>query len=52
MKKYVCTVCGYVYDPQNGEPDQHVDPGTAWEDVSEDYVCPLCGVGKDMFSEE
>ncbi len=52
MKKYVCTVCGYVYDPQNGEPDQHVHPGTEWDDVSEEYVCPLCGVGKDMFSEE
>lgn len=52
MKKYVCTVCGYVYDPEKGDPDQNVEPGTAWENVPEDYVCPLCGVGKDLFEEE
>ena len=50
--KYVCGICGYVYDPEAGEPDSGVDPGTAWEDVPEDFVCPLCGVGKDQFSPE
>ena len=49
MTKYVCTVCGYVYDPEAGDPDNGVDPGTAWENVPEDWVCPLCAVGKDMF---
>ena len=48
--KYVCDVCGYVYDPEIGDPDNGVDAGTAWEDVPEDWVCPLCGVGKDEFS--
>ena len=51
MKKYVCTVCGYEYDPAVGDPDQGIAPGAAWEDVPEDYVCPACGVGKDMFEE-
>ena len=49
MTKYVCTVCGYVYDPEAGDPDNGVAPGTKWEDVPEDWVCPLCAVGKDMF---
>ena len=40
--KYVCDVCGYVYDPEIGDPDNGVDAGTAWEDVPEDWVCPLC----------
>ena len=52
MKKYVCTVCGYVYDPEAGAPDHGIAPGTAWEDVPDDFVCPECGVGKDMFEEE
>lgn len=51
MKKYVCTVCGYVYDPEAGAPDMGIAPGTAWEDVPEDFVCPLCGVGKESFEE-
>ncbi len=46
--KYVCDVCGYVYDPEKGDPDNGVAPGTAWEDVPEDWVCPLCGVGKEQ----
>jgi rubredoxin len=50
--KYVCEVCGYVYDEVAGDPEHGVAPGTKWEDVSEEYVCPLCGVGKDMFSAE
>ena len=49
MKKYVCTASGYVYDPAVGDPDSGIQPGTAFEDIPEDWVCPLCGVGKDMF---
>ena len=45
MKKYVCTVCGYEYDPEVGDPDNGIAPGTAFEDLPEDWVCPLCGVG-------
>lgn len=52
MAKYVCTVCGYVYDEAEGDPDAGIAPGTKWEDVPEDFVCPLCGVGKDMFEAE
>lgn len=51
MKKYVCDVCGYVYDPAVGDPDNGIAPGTAFEDLPADWVCPLCGVGKDEFSE-
>lgn len=51
MKKMVCTVCGYEYDPAVGDVDNGVPAGTSWENVPEDYVCPLCGVGKDMFAE-
>lgn len=52
MKKYVCNICGYIYDPAEGDPDNGVAPGTAWEDVPEEWVCPLCGAPKDDFSEE
>ncbi len=52
MKRYVCTACGYVYDEAQGDPESNIAPGTKWEDVPDDYVCPLCGVGKDMFEEE
>lgn len=52
MEKYVCSICGYVYDPEVGDPDNGIEPGTAWEDVAEDWVCPLCGVGKDQFEAE
>ena len=52
MKKYVCDVCGWVYDEELGDPDNSIAPGTKFEDLDEDFVCPLCGVGKDMFSEE
>jgi rubredoxin len=51
MKKYVCIACGYIYDPEIGDPDNGVDAGTSWENVPEDWVCPLCGVGKDQFEE-
>lgn len=52
MTKYVCTICGYVYDPEVGDPDNGIAPGTKFEDLPEDYVCPTCGVGKDMFEAE
>jgi rubredoxin len=52
MEKYVCTVCGYVYDPEAGCPEQGIAPGTPWEEVKDDFVCPMCGVGKDMFEKE
>jgi rubredoxin len=51
MKKWRCLACGYVYDPAAGDPDNGVPAGTAWEDVPDDWVCPVCGVGKDMFEE-
>ena len=51
MKKYVCDVCGYIYDEEIGDPDNGVEAGTKWEDVPEGFLCPLCGVGKDEFSE-
>ena len=51
MKKYVCTVCGYVYDEAAGDPEHGIAPGTPWESVPEDFECPLCGVGKDQFEE-
>jgi rubredoxin len=52
MDKYVCTVCGYIYDPELGDPDSGVDAGTKWEDVPEDYECPVCGASKDDFEKE
>jgi rubredoxin len=52
MEKYVCTVCGYVYDEALGEPDNSIAAGTKFEDLADDYVCPLCGVGKDMFEKQ
>lgn len=51
MKKYVCDVCGWEYDPAIGDADSGIEPGTAFEDLPEDFVCPPCSVGKDMFSE-
>ena len=50
--RYVCEVCGYVYDEEMGEVDHGVAAGTEWANVPEDFVCPLCGVGKDQFSKE
>ena len=49
MKKYICIICGYVYDPAAGDPDSGIAPGTAFEDIPSDWVCPLCGVGKEDF---
>ena len=52
MDKYVCEVCGYVYDPAEGDPDNGIDPGTKFEDLPDDWVCPVCGASKDDFSKE
>jgi flavin reductase (DIM6/NTAB) family NADH-FMN oxidoreductase RutF/rubredoxin len=52
MDKYVCKVCGYVYDPEKGDPDGGIVPGTKFEDIPDDWVCPICGVGKEDFEKE
>lgn len=52
MEKWVCSVCGYVYNPEEGDSENGVAPGTAFEDLPADWVCPECGVGKDMFEIE
>ncbi len=52
MEKYVCTVCGYVYDPEKGDPENKVPPGTPFESLPEDWVCPECGAGKDSFEKQ
>lgn len=49
MDKYQCGPCGYIYDPAEGDPDSGIAPGTPFEDLPEDWCCPICGVGKDMF---
>ena len=49
--KYVCDVCGWQYDEAGGYPEGGIAPGTKWEDIPEDFECPLCLVGKDQFSE-
>lgn len=48
-KKYECTICGWIYDETQGDPEHGVPAGTAWEDVPEDFECPDCGIGKDYF---
>lgn len=52
MKKYVCDVCGWVYDEAVGDPENSIAPGTEFENLPDDFKCPLCGVGKEDFSEE
>lgn len=49
MKTYICTVCGYEYDPAKGDEEHGIAPGTAFESLPDDFVCPVCGVGKDLF---
>lgn len=49
MQKWICQVCGYVYDPAVGDPSNGALAGTSFEDLPEDWVCPECGVGKDQF---
>ena len=50
MEKYVCNLCGYVYDPEAGDPDSGIKPGTAFNDIPDDWKCPLCGASKADFS--
>ena len=50
--RYVCSVCGYTYDPEYGDPGLGIAPGTAWEDVPDDFTCPICGAGKEDFEAE
>jgi rubredoxin len=52
MKKYTCSVCGYVYDPALGDPEHGIAPGTAFEDLPDDWVCPICGSEKSKFVAE
>ena len=52
MKKYVCSACGYVYDPEQGDPDSGIKPGTLFNEIPDDWVCPVCGATKSMFVEE
>lgn len=49
MAKYQCTVCGYVYNEDEGDADSNIPPGTKWEELPEDWVCPICGATKDQF---
>ncbi len=49
MDKYECMVCGYVYDPEEGDPDSDIAPGTPFANLPDDWVCPVCGAGKDDF---
>lgn len=51
MAKYVCP-CGYTYDEQAGDPENGIAPGTKWNEISEEFVCPVCGLGKDSFEKE
>lgn len=52
MAKFVCTVCGYIYDEEAGDPDNGIEPGTLFTDLPDDWECPLCSVGKEDFEEE
>jgi len=49
LSKYECQVCGYIYDPEQGDPDGGIEPGTAFEDIPHSWVCPVCGAAKDQF---
>ncbi len=50
MDKWECLLCGYVYDPEQGDPSQDIAPGTSFDDLPDDWVCPDCGAGKDDFA--
>ena len=52
MDKYVCSVCGYVYDPEEGDEENGIKPGTAFADLPDDWTCPICGAGKEDFEKE
>jgi len=49
MDKWECTACGFIYDPEKGDPENGIEPGTPFEDLPDDWVCPQCGVGKEYF---
>lgn len=51
MKKYICKICGWIYDEAQGDPNNGIAPGTKFEDLPADYICPMCGAGKDEFEE-
>lgn len=51
MKSYKCQVCGFIYDPYEGHPDSGVKPGTPFNDIDDDWLCPLCGADKNAFNE-
>ncbi len=50
MEKYLCTVCGYTYDPAEGDPAENIPSGTAFADLPHDWTCPVCGAGKEVFT--
>ena len=50
MQKYVCTVCGWVYDPEEGDPGNGIEPGTLFEDLPDDFLCPVCSAEKNQFA--
>lgn len=52
MQKYVCTACGYVYDPQNGDPESGINQATPFDELPDDWMCPVCSASKSMFVEE
>jgi rubredoxin len=52
MQKYVCSICGWVYDPEEGLPDEGIEPGTPFDDLPDDFVCPECGADKELFEPE
>ena len=52
MGKYICEVCGYIYNPSEGSPESGIEAGTAFEDIPEDWVCPVCGAGKESFKKQ
>ncbi len=49
MEKYKCVICGYLYDPEEGDPSGGIEPGVLFRDLPSDYICPVCGAGKDEF---
>ena len=52
MRKYACSICGYIYDEATGDPDRGIEPGTKWDEIPDDWDCPLCGATKSDFLEE
>ena len=49
MSRYICDVCGWIYDPETGDPDTGIEPGTSFQDIPQGWTCPACGVGKERF---